>query len=78
MSVKNKALALNFVSSALFFLGFRFGLPLLLDLPALGLVIGAGVAALILSPKFLVSPDRKNPKLLVKWLWSKKEATKNK
>lgn len=75
MSLQSKALILNFISSAFFFLGFRFGLPLLVDLPALWLALGAGVAALILSPKFLVSPDRKNPKLLMKWLWSSKKST---
>lgn len=70
MTLKTQAFLLNFLSSALFFLGFRFGLPLVVNWPPLWLAVAAGGAALVLSPKFLVSPDRKNPKLLMRWLWS--------
>ncbi|MBU2526200.1 MAG: hypothetical protein KKC03_06335 [Bacteroidetes bacterium] len=73
MSLSTKAFLLNFLSSAGFFLGFRFGLPYLLALEPLWTAVAAGVLAILLAPKFLITPDRKNPKLVMRWFFSKKQ-----
>lgn len=71
MSAKNKSLVLNFASSAVFFLIFRFGLDFFVNWEEFNLAFLSGVLALVFSPKFMATPDAKNPKVLMKWIFIK-------
>jgi len=71
MSTKNKSLFLNFISSAVFFLIFRFGLDFFVRWEEFNLAFLSGILALVFSPKFIATSDAKNPKVLMKWIFIK-------
>lgn len=62
-----KALLGNAIMFGSFFLVFRYGLTFLFDVGPLVVVFFSGVAASLLSPKFLVHKNR----LYLKYPWKK-------
>ena len=68
MSITTKALLYNLFVFALLFVFFRLVIGTLMPLPYIPLLLGSGVLASFVAPKFLV----KEGKLYVKFPWRKK------
>ena len=67
MNNNTKALLGNLLSFGSLFLMYRLGLGALLKLSSVALILISGIAASILSPKFLVHKN----KLYLKFPWKK-------
>ncbi len=71
MKPKYQVLIYNFLSFAILFLIFRFGLSLFLTLDSFYLALIAAISASVLAPKFAVLKTETGDKILLKWIFIK-------
>lgn len=71
MKPKYQVLIYNFLSFAILFLIFRFGLSLFLTLDSFYLALIAAISASVLAPKFAVLKTETGDKVLLKWIFIK-------
>jgi hypothetical protein len=71
MSLKIKALLLNFMGFAILFLVARIVFGYLFNIDRLYLALGAAIIASILAPKFAVVEVDGSSKILMKWIFIK-------